>query len=162
MTLDRFDPVRLPELMAWFGDAPQLRTWGGDEFRFPCTAASFRADSKVDEIDSFALVAGDRALAAFGQCYLRIGRCHFGRLAVAPGRRGEGLGSRLMRELAGWGAQAFGRRELSLFVNTDNTAAYRLYDRLGFREAAYPEPTPHMANSIYMIADRLHDPARES
>jgi hypothetical protein len=25
----------------------------------------------------------------------------------------------------------------------------------------YPEPTPFMANSIYMIAGRLHDPMRE-
>ena len=156
----RFDPAQLPELAGWFDDAGSLRTWGGTPFRFPFTPETFREDSKVDEIASFSL-AGDGALAAFGQCYLRIGRCHFGRLAVSPHRRGQGLGTRLICELAAWGLGEFGPRELSLFVNRSNVDAIRLYRRLGFADSVYPEPTPFMANSIYMIAGRLHDPARE-
>lgn len=156
----RFDPARLPELAAWFDEAEALRTWGGTQFRFPFTTASFREDSKVDEIPSFAL-SGDGSLAAFGQCYLRIGRCHFGRLAVSPRRRGQGLGTRLIHELADWGRAEFGPRQLSLFVNRSNADAVRLYRRLGFTDSVYPEPTPFMANSIYMITDRLHDRARE-
>jgi ribosomal protein S18 acetylase RimI-like enzyme len=155
----RFDPVRLPELATWFDDADSLRTWGGTTFRFPFTPESFREDSKVDEIASFSL-AEDGSLAAFGQCYVRIERCHFGRLAVSPHRRGQGLGTRLVRELAAWGLREFGERELSLFVNRSNIDAIRLYRRLGFGDADYPEPTPLMANSIYMVAGRLHDPAR--
>jgi ribosomal protein S18 acetylase RimI-like enzyme len=156
----RFDPAQLPELASWFDDAASLRTWGGTEFRFPFTAGTFREDSKVDEIASFSL-SGGGTLAAFGQCYLRIERCHFGRLAVSPHRRGQGLGTRLIRELAGWGLGEFGPRELSLFVNRGNVAAIRLYRRLGFTDSVYPEPTPFMANSIYMIAGGLHDPARD-
>ena len=157
----RFDPAQLPELMSWFDDAASLRAWGGTEFRFPFTPATFRQDSKVDEIASFALAADDGALAAFGQCYLRIERCHFGRLAVSPRRRGQGLGTRLIRELTDWGMARFGKRSLSLFVNRANVDAERLYRRLGFRDSAYPEPTPLMANSIYMIADGPHDPPRD-
>lgn len=156
----RFEPTQLPELATWFEDADSLRTWGGTQFRFPFTAESFREDSKVDEIASFSLAAGG-SLAAFGQCYLRIERCHFGRLAVSPHRRSQGLGTRLIRELAGWSLREFGPRELSLFVNRGNVDAIRLYRRLGFTDAVYPEPTPFMANSIYMIAGRLHDPAHE-
>lgn len=155
----RFDPAQLPELATWFDDADSLRTWGGTEFRFPFTPETFREDSKVDEIASFALA--DASLAAFGQCYLRIGRCHFGRLAVSPRRRGQGFGTRLIRELTDWGLGEFGPRELSLFVNRNNVDAIRLYQRLGFADSTYPEPTPFMANSIYMLAGRLHDPARE-
>jgi ribosomal protein S18 acetylase RimI-like enzyme len=125
----RFDPARLPELMTWFPDPLSVRTWGGDD-----------------------------RLAAFGQCYLRIERCHFGRLAVSPTSRGQGLGSRLISELAGWGLGEFGARELSLFVSKHNEPAHRLYRRLGFIEATYPDPTPHTANTIYMIAERLHHP----
>jgi ribosomal protein S18 acetylase RimI-like enzyme len=155
----RFDPASLPELMAWFPDADELRVWGGPEFRCPFTAESFREDSKVDGIDSFALVRDDGALAAFGQCYLRVERCHFGRLGVSPRERGRGLGTRLIRELADWGRTQFGPRKLSLFVHHDNVGAYRLYRRLGFRDATYPEPTLPIANSIYMVAAQLHDPA---
>jgi ribosomal protein S18 acetylase RimI-like enzyme len=150
----RFDPAQLPELMTWFPDADSLRAWGGPEFRFPFTAETFRTDSKVDEIDSWSLVAGDGALAAFGQCYLRVGRCHFGRVGVSPRLRGSGLGSRLLREMARWGTAEFGERELSLFVRRDNEAAYRLYLRLGFREVPYPDPA-FMTDSRYMIAANL-------
>lgn len=66
-----------------------------------------------------------------------------------------------MRELAAWGLGEFGPRELSLFVNRGNVHAIRLYRRLGFADSVYPEPTPFMANSIYMIAGGLHDPARD-
>jgi ribosomal protein S18 acetylase RimI-like enzyme len=156
MDFRRFDLRQLPELMAWFPDARSLRTWGGPDLRFPFTAASFREDAKVDGIDSFMLVGGDGALAAFGQCYLRVERCHFGRVAVAPGRRGEGLGSRLLREMTDWGRARFGPRELSLFVNRDNNEAHRLYLRLGFRETPYPEPD-FLPDAHYMIADRMRE-----
>jgi ribosomal protein S18 acetylase RimI-like enzyme len=150
-----FELARLPELMAWFPDARTLRTWGGPDFRFPFTSASFHEDAKLDDIDSFSLVDGG-GLAAFGQCYLRIGRCHFGRVAVAPARRGQGLGTRLLREMARWGQARFGPRELSLFVNRDNPDARRLYQRLGFREARYPDPAV-LPGAHYMVADGMRD-----
>jgi RimJ/RimL family protein N-acetyltransferase len=147
----RFDPGQLPELMNWFPDAHALRTWGGPDFRFPFTAATFREDAHVDSIDSFSLVAEDVTIAAFGQCYLRIERCHFGRVGVAPRWRGQGLGTRLLQEMTGWGQGQFGPRELSLFVKRDNEAAHRLYLRLGFREIPYPDPA-FLADCHYMIA----------
>jgi len=156
MQFRRFDPDQLPELMRWFRDPQSLRVWGGPEFRFPFTTESFRADAKVDSIDSLSLVADDGALAAFGQCYLRIERCHFGRVGVAPAHRGRGVGSRLFREMADWGREQFGPRELSLFVDRGNLQAHRLYLRLGFRETPYPDPTL-LPNAHYMIADRMRD-----
>ena len=155
MNLRRFDPARLPELMTWFPDAEQCRIWGGD-FRFPFTLESFREDSRIDEIASWSLVGDDGALSAFGQCYVRLERCHFGRLAVSPKMRGGGLGTRLIRELTAWGLAEFGDRELSLFVNLNNERAQHLYLRLGFHEVLYPgELSPFMANSRYMVATEL-------
>jgi RimJ/RimL family protein N-acetyltransferase len=150
----RFDPALLPELMAWFPDADALRVWGGPEFRFPFTPETFRADSKIDEIDSWSIVADDGTLAAFGQCYLRIERCHFGRVSVSPRMRSHGLGTRLFREMTRWGLGQFGDRELSLFVHRDNEAAHRLYLRLGFHDMPYPDPK-FLTDCYYMIATNL-------
>lgn len=154
MDFRRFDPAQLPELMSWFRDASALRIWGGPDFRFPFTPETFRADSRVDELDTWSLVSGDGTLAAFGQCYVRIGRCHFGRVGVSPRLRSGGLGTRLFREMAREGIAQFGERELSLFVRRDNEAAHRLYLRLGFREVPYPDPS-FLTDSRYMIATSL-------
>lgn len=156
MEFKRFDPAQLPELMAWSPDADALRVWGGPEFRHPCTVESFRKDSRIDEIDSWSLVDDDARLAAFGQCYLRVERCHFGRVAVSPRLRRGGLGTRLLGEMARWGIARFGDRDLSLFVCRDNAAAHRLYLRLGFRDAPYPDPAV-MKDSRYMIAALLEE-----
>jgi ribosomal protein S18 acetylase RimI-like enzyme len=155
MKFQRFDPAQVPELMGWFTDEAQLRFWGGPDIRFPFTAATFREDSRVDSIDSFALVSEGGSLAAFGQCYLRVGRCHFGRVGVSPRWRGQGHGTRLFSEMADWGVAEFGPREFSLFVDKANTDARRLYLRLGFQEAPYPEAMPQGMDADYMVARHL-------
>lgn len=157
MNFRRFDTALLPELMGWFPDAATLRSWGGPDFRHPFTHESFREDAKVDEIDSWSLVGEDGSLAAFGQCYLRVGRCHFGRVAVSPLLRSAGLGTRLLREMAREGCAKFGDRELSLFVYRDNEAAHRLYRRLGFVEVEYPGRETPADGMRYMIATGLAD-----
>ena len=159
MKFQRFDTAQVPELMSWFADAAALRIWGGPDLRFPFTAASFREYSRDDSIDSFDLVSEGGSVAAFGQCYLRVRRCHFGRVGVSPRWRGQGLGTRLFREMADWGLAEFGPRELSLFVDKTNTDARRLYLRLGFREVEYPEATPPGMDVHYIIAPRLLDPS---
>jgi ribosomal protein S18 acetylase RimI-like enzyme len=57
-------------------------------------------------------------------------------IAVAPALRGRGLGTQSVRQLLKWG-QANGAEHAYLQVMRSNTAAIRLYSRLGFSEA-YP------------------------
>jgi len=155
MRFQRFDETHLPELMTWFPDKTTLQTWGGPEFRFPFTAASFREDAKLRSLPTWALVEKDGTLAAFGQCYLRVGRCHVGRLAVSPGLRGSGYGTTLIRELNKWGTAEFGVDSRSLFVMSSNRRAIELYRRLGYSEMSYPEPSPATDDFIYMVATPL-------
>jgi ribosomal protein S18 acetylase RimI-like enzyme len=72
-------------------------------------------------------------------------------VGVAPRWRSAGRGTRLLREMAAWGKEQFGPRELSLVVLKANERAHRLYRRLGFRETAYPDPG-FMPDAHYMIA----------
>ena len=58
-------------------------------------------------------------------------------VAVAEGARGNGIGTRLLDELA-TAARRAGMRRLSLSVDSENPAL-RLYERLGYREVARDE-----------------------
>jgi ribosomal protein S18 acetylase RimI-like enzyme len=153
--LQAFDEAWLPDLMCWFEDADACRVWGGPSFRFPFTRDTFRADARLDSLASFALTTDDATLVGFGQYYLRVGRCHLGRLAIAPAHRGRGLGGSLVRELSRIGSADLGVGTYSLFVLPGNERAIRLYERLGFAPARYPEPDPLFDGCIYMVASRV-------
>ena len=143
--------AHVPELMTWFPTEHSCRIWGGPEFRFPFTAETFLADSKLMSLQSYALIGESAELCGFGQYYLRVGRCHLSRLAVAPAYRGRGLGTRLIEMLQREGKKALGVTESSLFVHVTNTSAIALYERLGFTRSAYPEPGLGIPNAFYMI-----------
>ena len=141
--------------MSWFPDERSCRTWGGPEFRFPFTEGTFAEDAKLTSLPTWALVQGAGAFVGFGQFYLRAGRCHLGRLAIAPALRGRGLGSRLVHELCQRGKADLGVESFSLFVLPGNERALRLYQRLGFTAVPYPEPLPGLKATIYMVALHL-------
>jgi ribosomal protein S18 acetylase RimI-like enzyme len=141
----------IPQLMQWFTTVQACLNWGGIEFRFPFTRETFTSDCRIAQLPSFVLT--ERAvLCAFGQYYERVGRCHLGRLAVAPTLRGRGIGTQLVRQLAAAGSAALAATEISLFVSRDNKAAEALYTRLGFRELAYPDASSGTTAYRYMVA----------
>ncbi len=150
-TLYPFDDARVPELMSWFPDRASCLVWGGPEFRFPFTEATFRIDAKLASLATRMLVLEDNRLVAFGQYYLRVGRCHLGRLAVAPDCRGGGFGTQLVRALCAEGRALLHARSCSLFVVPTNVRAKTLYERLGFAATPYPEPAPEIDPYIYMV-----------
>jgi ribosomal protein S18 acetylase RimI-like enzyme len=138
------------QMMRWFPDRDSCRVWGGQTFRFPFTAETFLADSRFAQMPSYALLHSTE-LCGFGQYYLRTGRCHLARLAVAPARRGRGCGSWLIAQLMLTGARELGVAEWSLYVSTVNPAAIALYERLGFRRAPHTDSNAGVPTSHYMI-----------
>jgi ribosomal protein S18 acetylase RimI-like enzyme len=150
--LVRFDERHLAELMRWFPDASSCASWGGPHFRFPFTAASFRADARVDALPTWSLLDDAGDLVAFGQYYDRLARCHLAHLVVRPEARGRGAGTRLIGELCAEGSLVLGVSEFSLFVLARNLPAVRLYRRLGFADALYPEWLPATEPMRYMVA----------
>ena len=138
--------------MRWFPDAHSCRSWAGPQFRFPFDAATFREDSGIDRLATWALSSTDGGLGAFGQYYLRLGRCHLARLVVGPELRGRGIGGILIHELCERGCEKLGTDSCSLFVLASNASALQLYRRLGFAEAPYAEPASMLEGSLYMVA----------
>src|SRR5687768_17388388 len=90
--------THLLEMLHWFPDRHSCAIWGGPEFRYPFTEATFREDIRL-HLPSYSLLGNDGALIGFGQYYLRVGRCHLARLIVSPQHRGRAAGAFMIREL---------------------------------------------------------------
>ena len=137
------------QLMTWFPSAEAISVWGGPNFRYPFTGETFREDCRWPGMESRALRAHDELLA-FGQFYERLGRINLARLAVSPGRRGEGLGSRLVRALLEEAPNYVNGDEYSLYVLRDNLPALRCYESVGFEVVNYPDGEPWADTCYYM------------
>lgn len=148
--------AQLFTMMSWFDSQASLTAWGGPGMTFPFDRKSFSRDVRLEQLASWALVTEAGDLLGFGQYYLREGRCHLGRLAIAPAHRGAGLAKRLIWELVALGSRALAVREVSLFVLQDNTQARRCYEKQGFVYVEYPGPSIGIDNCLYMVAKADH------
>lgn len=138
------------ELMSWFSTEEELSVWSGPDFRYPFDLSSFKSDLKLDSIKSFSLISTEGNLLAFGQYYMRLGRCHLGRLVVNPNLRGQGIASHLIQKLSVLGKSDLNTDSCSLFVLGHNKSAIQAYTKLGFSMADYPDELP-MDNCFYMV-----------
>ena len=150
MKLEAAHHSHLPELMRWFPDQRSCAMWGGPEFRFPFTDASFQADLRL-HLPSYSVVGDSGELLGFGQYYARVSRCHLARLAISPPHRGRALGEFLIRELCRIGCRELNVKDCSLFVMDSNASALKLYRRLGFTDAQYPGEMSALAGVTYMV-----------
>lgn len=138
-------------LMSWFDDAPSVRTWGGPRFRYPFNERTFRDDLKLQDMHSYALIGDSPEMIAFGQTYLKAGRGHLARLAVAPSHRGKGVGVALVERMVEKAREQFACSEYSLYVLSENAAARRCYEKAGFREAVAPGRNEEHDGILYMV-----------
>lgn len=104
------------------------RPWTEQVFRTELERVRHHGDRQY-----LALTVG-RSLAGYaGQMYA-AGDAHVTNIAVHPDRRRQGLGRRLLAELA-WGAVHHGCTAMTLEVRTSNHAAQELYRTFGFDAA---------------------------
>jgi len=140
----------ITELMSWFHNENELKIWSGPNFRYPFNEESFTEDISIKRLDSFSLISEKNELIGFGQCYLRLARCHLGRLVVSPKHRGKGLASNLISLLSNFGMNKLNVDTCSLFVLEENLTAIKAYQRIGFITTDYPNVVP-LDNCLYMI-----------
>jgi len=150
MKLESPNDHHINELMTWFPDEAQLNKWSGPGFRYPFDSCSFKQDLKVDSLASFSLLSTCNEFLAFGQYYLRLDKCHLGRLVVNPAFRGQGVAQHLVHLLRNRGQAELGTTQCSLFVLADNVNAIKAYSKLGFSIAEYPDEIG-LDNCLYMV-----------
>lgn len=150
MELVQATKPHLLEIMTWFTNEIDFLSWSGPNFRYPYDLASFTEDLNLKSLASFSLVDEQNNIMAFGQYYLRLDKCHLGRLVVNPAFRGKGIAAQLIQQLIAKGADKLQVNSSSLFVYADNKQAVSAYEKFGFNVAKYPEKIP-LTNCIYMI-----------
>ncbi len=77
------------------------------------------------------------------------GRYELAKMSVATGHQGRGIGERLGRACTDW-AEAQGATSVFLETNSGLQNAIRLYERLGFRHAPFPEASEYARGDYYM------------
>lgn len=113
-------------------------------FSTPWSQSSFRNLLSRKDADLWVTVDEDEVIA-YAVLWYAVTECELGNLAVAPERRGQGVG----RWLLEWALQKAGERgaeRVFLEVRMSNQAAQDLYERRGFvqvglRRRYYRSPT---------------------
>ncbi|MBD1584527.1 GNAT family N-acetyltransferase [Pseudoalteromonas sp. S16_S37] len=142
--------AHIKQLMTWFNSELQLTQWAGPNFRYPFDLETFRADLHADQLTSCALQSQQGTLAAFGQFYMRFGRCHLARLVVNPKQRGQGVANLLLNALCKRGLQFLNVEQCGLFVYKDNLSAIQAYEKFGFVIHQSPEHDL-IEHCVYMV-----------
>lgn len=144
----------IDQVMTWFPDAQSVAVWGGPEFRYPFTPATFREDCRLGQMDSYSLRSAAGELAAFGQSYEREGRGHLARLVSNPALRRRGAGRQLIRMIIAALDERHDYAEYSLFVYRNNVPAYQCYLASGFVVQDYPADAPMPDQCFFLTKQR--------
>ena len=137
-------------LMGWFTGRQDVVIWGGPDFRYPFTRASFFEDVRWRQMPAYSLFDPGGEFAGFGQIYDRDRHIHLARLIVEPAQRGHGVGRRLVELLMRAGRAIMPHRRYSLFVFRENAPALGCYRSLGFEISDYPRDMPHADVCFYL------------
>lgn len=150
------DIARMLEMYEWLFEAPGYRPSQWDAAR-----ATQAIQDTIDSPESTAFVADDHGrLVGLCTAYVdlhsvRYGpRCWIEDLAVAPDRRSEGIGARLLTRARGWATER-GATHLELDTGRARTGAQRFYERQGDAQigVSYSWALPALGSSS---ADETH------
>jgi len=150
MQLVKPDENQLVTMMKWFSNEQEVKSWAGPKFRYPYNQQSFREDLNHNFTSSWSLISQQKILLAFGQYYLRLGKCHLGRLVVNPEFRGQGFISYLMEGICELGMNELAVESCSLVVLEQNESAKIAYEKFGFLVEDYPGSNP-LERCLYMV-----------
>lgn len=142
------------EIMHWFPDKESVMLWGSPYTRYPLREETFFTDIYWNRVTSCVARDDEDRLIAFGQFYIKLGRCHLARLVVNPEFRRRGHGIAFITALMEAGGKELDTDEYSLYVMTANKPAWHCYKSLGFELRPYPDIDPHLDNCVFMVAEK--------
>jgi RimJ/RimL family protein N-acetyltransferase len=137
LALRALEPADCDRLLTWIDSADALWQWSGARsFAWPLDRGQLLRDLAT-RAGSGGLLAGiDESGEMVGHVLIEAqdhhGLGHIGRVAVSPDRRGDGLGTALMRATVHHAFVELGLHRLQLMVYTFNAPAIATYRAVGF------------------------------
>jgi RimJ/RimL family protein N-acetyltransferase len=137
LTLRAMQPADCDRLLTWIDSSDALWQWSGARsFTWPLDRGQLLRDLAARG-DSGGLLAGiddsgEMVAHVLIEAQHHHGLGHLGRVAVAPERRGQGLGLALMRATVRHAFDELGLHRLQLMVYTFNAPAIATYRAAGF------------------------------
>jgi RimJ/RimL family protein N-acetyltransferase len=137
LTLRALEPADCDRLLSWVDSSDALWQWSGARsFTWPLDRGQLLRDLAAQPSSVEVLAGLDESGEMVAHVLLEAQQYHglgfIGRVAVAPERRGEGLGAALMRATVRHGFDELGLHRLHLTVYTFNAAAIATYRSVGF------------------------------
>ena len=132
MTLDVTVPRYWIEPLADDGDLEGVLEVEAESFTNPWTREMYAWELQNRSVcHIFVVRRRDCRVAGFCAFWLVFDEIHINNIALRPGFRAQGMGSALLERVLSEG-RGLGARRATLEVRASNTAARRLYERLGF------------------------------
>ncbi len=97
----------------------------------------------------FFVLDGERPVGTVAMIFVSPGRYELAKMAVANSHQRRGIGEVLGTAGIDWARQQ-GAHTIFLQTNSRLDGAIRLYQRLGFRHAADPDPSDYARADVYM------------
>jgi RimJ/RimL family protein N-acetyltransferase len=137
-----FEPTDFDQLISWIPDEAALLQWGGPQFSFPLSRDQLmpyvarandiqHSESLIYKaVGSDGKTVGHIALSAIDR---NNRSARLGKILVGdPGRRGQGLGRRMVRQVLAIGFETLDLHRIELGVFDFNSAAIACYQACGF------------------------------
>ncbi|WP_405424375.1 GNAT family N-acetyltransferase [Streptomyces erythrochromogenes] len=122
-----------PVLRSWVAGPLDLMTWAGPHFTWPLDDAQLAAYAAEPGRRTWTAVSPDGTPDGTPLGHISLADGRLGRVLIAPEARGRGLGESLVSLTVSLGFDELALPEIALGVWTHNTAALRIYEKLGFR-----------------------------
>ncbi|MGW4507563.1 GNAT family N-acetyltransferase [Streptomyces sp. NPDC004436] len=134
-------------LRSWVTGPTALMTWAGPHLAWPLDDAQLTAYAAEPGRRTWTAVTPDGT--PVGHVSLADGR--LGRVLIAPAARGRGLGGALVSLVVTHAFDELGLPEIRLGVWAHNTAARRIYARLGFRTEQVLDAVEHVDGEPWSV-----------
>lgn len=141
-----FKKQDIDKILHWVENERQMIIWASGVFTYPMTREQVLARVEAAEAadDEWVMAALDEQGEIIGQLYMRMvnyeeNRVHLNMILLDPKRRGQGLGTEMVKKTAEYAFQILGMKKMTLGVFECNTAAHRCYLKAGLHDTFLEE-----------------------